>query len=65
MYYTAKVKLEHDAANGKTKTTTEEYLVDAMSVTEAEAKVTEDFKGVNIDYEVVECRKSKIVKILE
>ena len=65
MYYTAKVKLEHDAPNGKTKTTTETYLVESMSVTEAEARVHEDFKSYNQDFEVTEVRQSKIIKVLD
>ena len=39
MYYTVAVKVETDNGNGKVKKNTERYLVDAMSVTEAEARV--------------------------
>ena len=45
-YYTAKVQLVDtiDTPKGtKEKKTTETYLVEALSVTEAEAKVIEDF----------------------
>ena len=47
-YYTAKIQLtdEVDTPKGpKIKKITETYLVEAMSVTEAEAKVIEDFKN--------------------
>lgn len=67
-YYTAKVQLtdEVDTPKGtKTKKTTETYLVEAMSVTEAEAKVVQDFKGYTFDFEVKSVTASKIVKILE
>lgn len=67
-YYTAKVQLidEVDTPKGpKIKKTTETYLVEAMSVTEAEAKVIEDFKGYTFDFEVKSVTASKIVKILE
>ena len=67
-YYTAKVQLtdEVDTPRGpKIKKTTETYLVEAMSVTEAEAKVIEDFKGYTFDFEVKSVTASKIVKILE
>ena len=54
-YYTAKVQLVEsiDTPKGvKEKRITETYLVEALSVTEAEAKVIEDFKGVTFDFEV-------------
>tara|TARA_B100000900_G_C20275215_1_gene591706 strand:+ start:241 stop:450 length:210 start_codon:yes stop_codon:yes gene_type:complete len=66
-YYTAKVQLTTltDTANGtKEKKATEIYLVEALSVTEAEAKVVRDFKGVTIDFEVKAVTNSKIIKII-
>jgi len=41
--------------SGKDKVQKESYLVDAMSVTEAEAKVVSDFEkaGVQIEYKVI------------
>jgi hypothetical protein len=68
MYYTAKVQLtqEIDTPKGvKEKRVTEMYLVEAMSVTEAEAKVVKDFQGYNFDFEVKAVTASKIVKILD
>jgi hypothetical protein len=67
-YYTAKVQLTTltDTANGtKEKKATEMYLVEAMSVTEAEAKVVKDFQGVTIDFEVKAVTNSKIIKIID
>lgn len=67
-YYTAKVQLmdEVDTPKGvKVKKTTETYLVEALSVTEAEAKVIKDFTGYNFDFEVKSVTASKIIKILE
>ena len=67
-YYTAKVQLVEsvDTPKGvKEKRITETYLVEALSVTEAEAKVIEDFKGVTFDFEVKSVTASKILKILE
>jgi hypothetical protein len=49
----------------KEKKTTETYLVEALSVTEAEAKVIEDFKGYTFDFEVKSVTSSKIIKIIE
>lgn len=53
--------------NGKDKIMKESYLVDAMSVTEAEAKVVKDFEkaGVNIDYKVISARESKVIRVIE
>jgi len=67
-YYTAKVQLTTltETANGtKEKKATEMYLVEALSVTEAEAKVVKDFQGVTIDFEVKAVTNSKIIKIID
>ena len=67
-YYTAKVQLIDtiDTPKGtKEKRVTETYLVEALSVTEAEAKVIDDFKGVMFDFEVKSVSASKIIKIIE
>jgi hypothetical protein len=67
-YYTAKVQLtqEFDTPKGtKEKKVTETYLVEALSVTEAEAKVVKDFLGYNFDFEVKAVNASKIIKILD
>jgi hypothetical protein len=66
-YYTAKVQLVEsiDTPKGvKEKRVTETYLVEALSVTEAEAKVIEDFKGYTLDFEVKSVSSSKIIKII-
>ena len=42
----------------------EAYLVDAVSVTEAEVKVNEDFSNSVIEFEVVEVKKSDVIKVL-
>ena len=68
MYYTARVQWGDtiDTPKGqKEKKVTESYLVDAMSVTEAEAKVIKDFEGYNFDFEVKGVSQSRIVKIIE
>jgi hypothetical protein len=66
-YYVARVQLvdEVDTPKGiKIKKTTETYLVEALSVTEAEAKVIKDFEGFMFDFEVKSVNASKIIKIL-
>jgi hypothetical protein len=49
----------------KEKKVTETYLVEALSVTEAEAKVVKDFQGYTLDFEVKSVSASKIIKIIE
>jgi hypothetical protein len=53
--------------NGNPKLKKEIYLVDAMSVTEAEARVVQDFTdaNVNIDYKVSGAKESRVVRVIE
>jgi hypothetical protein len=53
--------------NGKEKKNKEIYLVDAMSVTEAEARVVQDFTdaGVQIDYKVSGAKESRVIRVIE
>lgn len=62
-YYSAKAKVLVDTGKS-VKKVIEEYLVEAVSVTDAEVKVTEDFQGSNIEFEVVEARLSKVCKVI-
>ena len=67
-YYVAKVQLidEIDTPKGvKQKKVTESYLIEALSVTEAEAKVVKDFAGYSFDFEVKGVTQSKIIKIID
>jgi hypothetical protein len=50
--------------NGKDKVNKEVYLVDSMTVTEAEAKVVSHFEGVNLDYKVVSAKESRVHEVL-
>ena len=53
--------------NGKDKKNKEIYLVDALSVTEAEAKVVKDFEasGIQVDYKVIGAKESRIIRVIE
>jgi hypothetical protein len=53
--------------NGKEKKNKEIYLVDAQSVTEAEARVVKDFTdaGVQIEYKVSGAKESRIIRVIE
>jgi|TARA_B100000497_G_C7260080_1_gene184404 hypothetical protein len=64
-YYIAKVKIRHEDENGKMKKTIESYLVDAVSVTDAEVKVTKDFEGMSLEYEVSAVSETKIIKVIK
>jgi hypothetical protein len=53
--------------NGKDKKQKEIYLVDAQSVTEAEARVISDFEqsGVQLDYKVSGAKESRVIRVIE
>jgi hypothetical protein len=53
--------------NGKVKVVKENFLVDAMSVTEAEARLVKDFlkDGFSQDFNVVGVKESNIVAVIE
>lgn len=53
--------------NGNPKLKKEIYLVDAQSVTEAEARTVKDFEdsGVQIDYKVSGAKESRVLRVIE
>lgn len=63
-YYIAKVKILNEDENGKIKRTIESYLVDAVSVTDAEVKVVKDFEGISMEFEVSSVSETKIIKVI-
>ena len=66
MYFTVTTKILTDDGNGKIKKLTERYLVDAMSVTEAEARVTKFLaQDGTQDFEIVAAAVSRIVGVIE
>ena len=64
-YYSVLVSVEIEDAKGKIKKNKENYLVDAMSVTEAEAKLVKKFvaDGVRLEYEVIKVSETKILEV--
>jgi hypothetical protein len=64
-YYIVKVKVHHEDDKGKVKKVTEQYLVDAVSVTDAEVKVTKEFFGLSIEFEVSAVIETKLVKVIQ
>jgi hypothetical protein len=52
---------------GKQTKITEQYLVDAVSVTDAEVKVTKMYEdeGGSIDFQVKSVKETKILQVIE
>jgi len=70
-YFEVTVTVQHEVDGGKggtkIKKVRENYLVDAMTVTEAEARVVKQFEDskVQLEYEVTGARESKILGVIE
>ncbi len=63
-YYIAKVKVAVDTTKG-VKHVSESYLVNASTVTHAEALVNKDFQDSGIDFEVKSVSDTRICKVIE
>jgi hypothetical protein len=65
-YYAVTVAVEVEDAKGKIKKQKEQYLVDAMSCTEAEAKLVRKFTkdAVQLEYEVVRVMETKVIEVI-
>ena len=66
MYYLGKVEFITvvDTKNGtREKKSRVQYLVDAMSCTEAEARIVENLKDSVSDYEIKGVQQSKIIEV--
>jgi hypothetical protein len=63
-YWQVDVKLTFENEQGRVQKTTEKYLVNAFSPTDAEAKVYKDFEGES-NFSVEKVVKTKIIKIIE
>ena len=63
-YWTVTVQLEHESDRGRIQRTKEQYLVNAISATDAEAKIYKDFEGES-NFSVVGVVQSKIVKVID
>ncbi len=69
-YFEVTVTVQHEVDGGKggtkIKKVRESYLVDAMTVTEAEARVVNEFESarISLDYEVSAARESKILQVI-
>ena len=63
-WFVCKVKYEKMPENGLQKKVTESYLVDALSFTEAEARIIEEMKPlITGDFVVVDIKRAKISEL--
>jgi hypothetical protein len=63
-YFNTKIKYKLEDDQGKLKTITEEYLVDAVNFTEAEARITQHLSGSMGEFTVEKVTKTKIIDVL-
>jgi hypothetical protein len=66
-YFQVTVSITDINEKGKQTRVTEQYLADAESVTEAEAKVVKMYEdeGAKIDYSVKSVKETKILQVIE
>ncbi len=69
MYYLGRVEfitlIDTKGGGTKEKKTRRQYLVNAMTCTEAEAKIVEQLKDSVEDYEIKGVQQSKIIEVFE
>ena len=63
-YWQVTVQLQHESDKGKIQRVNEQYIVSAVSATEAEAKIYKEFEGES-NFTVVGVNQSKIIKVIE
>jgi len=63
-FYAVKVSVRTEDDNGKMKKQMEYYLVEAVSVTDAEAITHSEFKNTVVDFEVKSVTETKFVEVL-
>ena len=66
-YFQVNVSIVDTNDKGKQSKVTEQYLVDAVSVTDAEVKVTKMYEdeGGSIDFQVKSVKETKILQVIE
>jgi len=65
-YFQVNVSITDINEKGKQTKVTEQYLVDAVSVTDAEVKVTKMYEneGGNIDFQVKSVKETNILQVI-
>jgi hypothetical protein len=64
MYYNARVEVVYETDKGAQKKKSENYLVNALSVTEAEAIVNQHFKQWQFDFTVKSVTETRFLDVL-
>ena len=66
-YFLANVEIVDINDKGKQTKMREQYLIDAVSVTDAEVKVTKMFEdeGMSTDFQVKSVKETKILQVIE
>ena len=66
MYFQVNVSIMDFNEKGKQTKITEQYLVDAVSVTDAEVKITKMYEneGGQIDFQVKSVKETKILQVI-
>ena len=64
-YFNVAVAFKRDNGNGKIKKQTERYLVDALTVTEAEARTVKFLKDCPDEYVISSVGESRIIEVVE
>jgi uncharacterized membrane protein len=66
-YFQVNVSIVDINEKGKQTKVTEQYLVDAVSVTDAEVKVTKMYEdeGGSLDFQVKSVKETKILQVIE
>lgn len=65
-YYLGKIQFETiDDNNGRVKKTKEQYLVEAQTISDAEAKLNEMFKDTMAEFTVISVSESLIMGIVK
>jgi hypothetical protein len=67
MYFQVNVSIVDINEKGKQTKINEQYLVDAVSVTDAEVKVTKMYEdeGSQVDFQVKSVKETKILQVIE
>lgn len=63
-YWAVTVQLTIENEKGRVQKVNENYVVNALSATEAEAKIYKEFTGES-NFEVIRVAQTKIIKIIE
>ena len=64
-YFTVRVKTKRENDKGKIRTYSEAFLVNAMTVTEAEARVVKKLTGTQDPYTISSAAVSPIIEVIE